>query len=726
MSPTIRRLSLVAAVLAGLLVLLVLALPYLVSLDALRARVIAAAEQSLHRKVEIGAMRIQILSGPGAGVEKVVVHNTAGFESPALLSADRVSVKVAFWPLLSRRVEVRAIVLDGVTMTIERGPDGAMNIDDFLSAGKRDSAPASRTAAAALLVSRIEIERGRAVFVDRKVSPGKTVTLALDELTGRLTDIGPTTPARFDLAARFLADSGRNLTLNGTLGPPPAEGPVGEAPLAAALSAKGLALARLAPYVAAFQSTDPGTLTLDGRVSGKLLGALELSGNIALAPAGTSSSIPAFDGTFTSVLDWGKGTLVIGRSLFEVAKLPLAIEGRIDDLRRQKLVALRIATPGDVELDKVTGLPGLAGRLPASVKLAGRVRVEMQIDGPSAELEMRGSAEGSSFGVSMDGQPIFAAPSLHATMGSHGKAPLAGRVTAPSGKLKNLPFEKLVSDWTWDKGTLTLTSSAGVFGGTLSARVDSDFAHPKSDSHLALDVQGVQGQPLLESVTSLRNVFSGALRGKMSLTSQGLGWDAVSKTGRGDGRIAVADADIRTVQLMPEVARTLSTVGKVAGFQVPASLESTKFSTLETSLKLADGRLATPDLTMSGRDVSVSADGSIGFDRTLAYQGRIVLGPSVVKSLGNAGRYLADSAGRIALPFRASGSITAPKVTIDESVVLDLGRRVLAREAQEKLGGTAGKVLGDVLGGGDGAKADPVDILQQLLRPPPPTPTPHP
>ena len=441
MSPTVRRLSIIAAAIVGFLVLLVLALPFFVSLDALRARVIAAAEQSLHRKVEIGSMRIQILSGPGARVEKVVVHNKAGFEAPALLSADRVSVKVAFWPLLSRRVEVRAIVLDGVTLTVERTPDGAMNIDDFLSAGKRESGPASQTAAAALLVSRIEIARGRAAFVDRKVTPGKTVTLALDDLTGRVTDIGPTTPARFDLAARFLADTGRNLTLKGTLGPPPATGPVGEAPIAAAFSAKDLALARLAPYVAAFQANDPGAFSIDGKVSGKLLGALELSGNMALTPA-AGSSIPSVDGTFAAVLDWPKGTLAIGHSLFDVANLPLDVEGRIDDLHKERRVALRIGTPGDVELDKVTGLPGLAGRLPASVKLSGRVRVEAQIDGPAAELEMRGSADASSFGVSMDGQPLFAAPSVHATLGSHGNAPIAGRVTRALGNAQEPRLRK--------------------------------------------------------------------------------------------------------------------------------------------------------------------------------------------------------------------------------------------------------------------------------------------
>ena len=69
-----------------------------------------------------------------------------------------------------------------------------------------------------------------------------------------------------------------------------------------------------------------------------------------------------------------------------------------------------------------------------------------------------------------------------------------------------------------------------------------------------------------------------------------------------------------------------------------------------------------------------------------------------------------------------SGQITAPKVTIDESLILDLGRRVLARQAQEKLGGTAGKILGDALDSGDGKSKGAVDLLQQFLKPPPPKP----
>ncbi len=726
MKPGSRRLLIVLAAVAAVLVLLLLALPFLVPLDAVRAKVVAAAESALHRKVEIGTMRLQIFSGVGAGVEKVAVRNTEGWESPTLLSADAASIKVAFWPLLSRRVEVRRIVLEGVTLTIERSPSGALNVDDFLSAGSRESAPASQTAAAALLVSHIDIARGRAAFVDRKVASGRTVTTSLDDLTGSIVDVAPSTPARFDLSARFLADAGRNLSIQGTLGPLPTSGPVGQAPLKAAFAAKDLALGRLAPYVAAFAASDPGKFSISGTADGAPLGALAIAGKFALVPSAPSSRIPPADGTFAIAFDWERGTLGLSNTLISAANLPLRIEGRVEGMRKEPRVDLRIATPGEVSIDSVTGLPGIAGTLPSGMKLAGRLRLDAQVRGTASDLETETSVDAAPFAVTSDGKPLLGAPSARATLASRGKGPMSGRITAPSGNVRNVPFEKFAADWTWSEGALTLNPSATVYGGTLAARVESDFAHPNSDSHMSFEVHGVEAKPLLESATSLRDVFSGRIEGRLAITSRGLGWEAISKTGRGDGRIAVADADLRTVQLMPEVARSLSAVGKVAGFQVRASLESTKFSALETSLRLADGRVATPDLKLSGRDVAATADGSIGLDRTIAYQGRIVLGPAVVKSLGGAGRYLADSEGKLALPFRASGPVSSPKVTIDESIVVDLGRRVLARQAGEKLGGTAGQVLGNVLDGGGGKAGNPADLLQQFLRPPPPTPTARP
>ena len=720
MSRTGRRVAVAAASLAALVLLVLLALPYLVSLDSVRGRVVAAAESSLHRKVEIGAMRLEILSGLGAGVERLVVHDRRDPSGPPLLTADRASIKVAFWPLLSRRVEVRRLELRGVTVTVERGADGKLSVSDFVSAGQRESPPASQTAAAVLLVSRIDLEGGRAVFVDHRA--GRADSLSLDDLTAHLRDIGTRTPARFDVAARFLADEGRNVTLQGTLGPPPGAGPLGEAPLDARFSAKAVALGRLAPWVAAFRENDPGVLSLEGNVQGKLLGALAIAGKVALDPSGASGArMPAADGTVTLTLDAAKGTLAIGRSLFDVAELPIQIEGRVDRFHETPEVDLRVGTPGDVPLDHVTGLPGIAGRFPEGTKLAGSVRLEARIQGTVSDLDVSGSADAASLRVTREGQALLEAPAVHATVESKGAAPLSGRISAAAGRLRQLPFENLRADWTWDKGVLTFASSAGVSGGTLDAHLRSDFGKPGAESRVAFELHGIQAQPLVESTTAVRNVLSGTLNGNFALLSRGLGWDAISKTGRGDGHLAVTDAELRTVEVMPAVSRALGAVGRVAGFQVPESLERTHFTKIETSLKLADGRLATPDVTMRGLDVSGSAQGSIRLDRTISYEGRVVLGAPVLKSLGNAGRYLADASGTLAVPFRATGPVTSPSVSVDESLVLELGRRLLAREAADRVGGTAGKALGDALGGGK--TSGTIDMLQQLLRAPAPTPT---
>ncbi len=722
MSIKARPLLLTLALGAGILLALVIALPYIVSLDSVRARILGAAEASLHRGVEAGPIRLEIFSGLGAGIEKFTVKNGPGWETPALASIDRLSIKLAFWPLLSGRVEVRRVVLDGATMTIERDPSGKLNVSDLIAPAPGGGEQAAPPAAAAVLVSRLEFSRCRFLFVDRKVSPEQTVTVSLDDLMGEISDVGPTTAAHFELEARLLADAGRNLSLEGTFGPPVSGKSLGEAPLAAKFAARGLVLARLKPYLGA-SGVDPGILSLDSGIDGVMLGTLRIAGGFSYVPPQSGSRIPPIDGKLAMSLDWPGGSLLIEKSAVTVAKLPLTAEGRIEGLHEAPRLDLRVATQGDAPLDAVTGL---AGTLPAGVKLSGRVRLNASVEGRVSELSAHASADAAPFTVSRAGESLFFASSLRATLASAGKGPMNGRITAPSGKLQSLPFEDLAADWTWDKGALTLSPALRSFGGTIRARVEADLSHPKSESRASLDVQGVQAKPLAEAFTSMRNVVSGTLALKASLASRGLTRDDVAKTGRGEGRLSITDAELKSLELLPKVTGALSAVGRIAGFQTPASLESTRFSKLETGLRLSDGRVATPGLTLSGRGIIATADGSIGLDRTLSYRGRVLLGPEIMKSFGNAGRYLADAQGNLAVPFRATGPVSAPKVTIDESLAVDLGRRVLARQARDQIKGGAGAIVGDALeGSGDGKAADPLDLLQQFLQKPGPTPTPH-
>ena len=179
MRPRIRRAVVrIAEVASGLGLAAAVALPRLVPLERIRAHALTAAEEALHRPVEAGDVRLEILSGLGAGVENLAVRNGPGWESPALFSAQRVSLKLAFWPLLRHRVRVERIVVDEPTVAVERNERGESNVDDLAEQARRagESRPAPTLPGGIPLaalrpesfsVSAVEVRHGRVVFVDK-------------------------------------------------------------------------------------------------------------------------------------------------------------------------------------------------------------------------------------------------------------------------------------------------------------------------------------------------------------------------------------------------------------------------------------------------------------------------------------------------------------------------------------------------------------------------------
>lgn len=410
-SPRARLILRILAILAGVIVLALVALPWLVSLERFRGPIVSAASSALHRKVEVGKLRLEIWSGPGARLEGLVVHNKPGWTSPFLLKAGRVSLKVAFLPLLGGRIEVTRAVLEDVELTVERDPKGSLSVG---SISPETPAGLERTARLeSLLVTRLDVEKGRLLFLDRKSIAPQRFTLAVEDIHGTIRDLSRKTPARFELQARFLSDGAvRNASLKGTAGPR-AEGKAGEFPFEASLDVNNALPGKLWPY------------------------------------------------------------------------LGLARE---EDLGRGEL-----------------------------------------------------------------------------------------------------------------KGTLKGTSG--------------DF----------------------------------------------------EKSTRGEGELAIREPRLKALDLMAAVSRTLVAAGEVAGFQAPPGLEATKFEALRAHVRLSEGRFVTPDLTLSSRDVTVTADGSLGFDRSLRYEGTVLVSADVARSLGQAGRYLLDRDGRLPVGFRLSGDLARPQVSVSET-----------------------------------------------------------
>ncbi|MGC4028940.1 MAG: AsmA family protein [Steroidobacteraceae bacterium] len=128
--PSRRLIRLAAAVLAGLLLLLALAVAALllfVDADRFRPRIEALASRELGRSVALGRLHWDIGWRLGVASQGGSVANAPGFDAAPLASWQRLSFDLALRPLLDRRVLIDGVSIDGLALDLQRDASGAGN-----------------------------------------------------------------------------------------------------------------------------------------------------------------------------------------------------------------------------------------------------------------------------------------------------------------------------------------------------------------------------------------------------------------------------------------------------------------------------------------------------------------------------------------------------------------------------------------------------------------------
>src|SRR2546421_653665 len=85
-----------------ILVILVLALPFIIDVDRFRPQIEAQLKSALGRQVNIGRLSLSILSG-GASAQKVIIADDPAFSTDPFVVAKSLDISVAWWPLISSR-----------------------------------------------------------------------------------------------------------------------------------------------------------------------------------------------------------------------------------------------------------------------------------------------------------------------------------------------------------------------------------------------------------------------------------------------------------------------------------------------------------------------------------------------------------------------------------------------------------------------------------------------
>ena len=399
-----RRLLFLFFALIGLLVVILAVLPYVISLEGVKERIAVQAETALQRDVEIGQVRLQILTGLGAGLEQLTISNPPGWQRPDFVKVDTLSVKVAFWPLLQRKIEVSRIILSDGEIVIERDDKGRMNYADLVasrpgaektpSASPTDTTPTGTSRLADLLVSKVSLRDVNVTFIDRMVVPGKSLTTTAQDVEVDITDIALNSPIDFAIAASLLTDGDRNLKLRGRLGPIPASLAFDQTPLDVTLQAQDLVLDALTPYMGPEPALTAGRFGADITIQGKLGGTLDLKGSLALAQAvlhnstgdGKPTPLPEIKLSPEITVNMAQAVLQLARLRLDLAPLQATLQGTVRNFTTAPQFDLDLTTNTFAAEQVLAQLPILTHALPAKTDIQGQIQLQASAKGTPARL----------------------------------------------------------------------------------------------------------------------------------------------------------------------------------------------------------------------------------------------------------------------------------------------------------------------------------------------------
>src|SRR5688500_7658334 len=108
---------------AGLFLVAGSAAPF-IQANRFRNRVKSALETSLRRKVHIGAVHLDLFTGPGFSVKKVLIEEDPAVGVEPIASVETLSARVSLTSLWTGRLEFSSITLDEPSVNLSKDGEG--------------------------------------------------------------------------------------------------------------------------------------------------------------------------------------------------------------------------------------------------------------------------------------------------------------------------------------------------------------------------------------------------------------------------------------------------------------------------------------------------------------------------------------------------------------------------------------------------------------------------
>jgi AsmA protein len=695
-----KRGLLIGGAVAGVLVVLLVAVNLILSADWLEARVAARIKEQTGRDLTVNGSTILLFTPkPHIIISDAKITDPAPRAGTADLSVAELTLDLNFADLFSRRVDARRVVLDHPVFTVRLG-DQARS----LRWGGADEKPNKIRFAKAEMAGETTDQRRDVHLKDVRVKNG-TVVIVYDGADAGTERRVENINARVSLPSITdpLVGSGKfdwkNQTVDFSF----------DLKTPADLRAKRPARLQVALDTKAIAARFKGTLATAPYLSGQgKLSAKASSIPSVLAWMRESQDVSSAigDGELSSDVSWTQGEITLSHARF-------ALEHASG--QGQAVVALKSPRPhvrAAIALEHLDLNPFLAS---SGTKTQAAAAPQASPASPTA-------AAPKDWFTAPSGPVVEKkiTPPPQALMAEDGAAPkpAVSRVAraTPAAfaadvnlnvrqtRVGHLDIGPSSLGATFRNGVMNATlGGMELYGGHGSGTLIIDASKPVPSFTGDFRFDGVQAKPLLSDAAQFEMV-AGSTKLTLNIGGKGENADAIKSSLHGQGSMLVTDGSIQGI----DITAFISALGQ-GDFNLRQGPDAkTAFSDLGGSFTISDGIAETHDLKMVSPLLKVVADGTVDLARGNL---DILTHPEIVK--GPEGKGGSNALAGLTVPVRIEGPLDAPQIRPQigsvfanpetaSKTVNKIGEALQKKFKGKPVGEAIGRLLGNVqIGGGD-------------------------
>lgn len=379
----------VVLIVVGVLVVLILIVPFLIPVNQFRPTIEEKASAALGRKVQLGDLSLSLLSG-SLSAENLSIGDDPKFSSAPFLTAKSLKVGVELMPLIfSKTLNITGVTIDTPQVTLLHNPSGVWNFSSLGGPAAKAQAKqplSQKTAAPELSIRRLELKNG-------KITVGATNSQKRSTYNNlNITGSDVSMVSKFPVTVTAELPDGGKFKLDGTAGPVDQQD-TSLTPLDAKLAVSSLNLASTG-----FLDSSAGLggiVDLDGTLASRG-GQAETKGNVKLAKAllvagGSPAGVPV-TANFGTKYNLRKNTGVLNPSVLKIGSAAAHLGGTYEAAGDTTSVKIKMDAKDMPAKDLEAFLPALGINLPKGASLAaGTLNSDLDIAGPTNKLVITGN-----------------------------------------------------------------------------------------------------------------------------------------------------------------------------------------------------------------------------------------------------------------------------------------------------------------------------------------------